>query len=85
MVDPRFYDSDTFVLLEPNQPEQFLTAAELLQKLEGVLTTRQDDLPKELERFATVPEQAKHLLESYCDFDLAPGQFMQWYAVRLEK
>ena len=85
MVDPRLYDSDTFLLLEPNQPEQFLSAAELLQKLEAVLTTRQDALPPELQRFATVHEQAKHLLEAYCDFDVAPGQFMQWYAVRLEK
>jgi len=85
MVDPRLYDSDTFVVLEPDQPEQFLTTAELLQKLEGVLATRQDHLPRELQRFSTIPEQAKYLLDTWCDFDVAPGQFMQWYAVRLEK
>ncbi|MDX2244478.1 MAG: chlororespiratory reduction protein 7 [Leptolyngbyaceae cyanobacterium bins.302] len=85
MVDPRLYDSDTFVLLEPNQPEQFLTVDELLKKLEAVLATRQDDLPRELQQFSTVQEQARYLLEAYCDFDVAPGQYMQWYAVRLEK
>ncbi|MEO6860346.1 MAG: chlororespiratory reduction protein 7, partial [Microcoleus sp.] len=30
------YDEDTFVVLETNQPEQFLTAAELLEKLKAV-------------------------------------------------
>lgn len=85
MVDPRLYESETFVLLEPDQPEQFLSATELLQKLEAAVTARQDDLPRDLQRFDTVAEQAKYLMESYCDFDVAPGQFMQWYAVRLEK
>ena len=32
------YDEDTFVVLETNQSEQFLTAAELLEKLKAVLT-----------------------------------------------
>ncbi|EKQ68960.1 Protein of unknown function (DUF3571) [Leptolyngbyaceae cyanobacterium JSC-12] len=85
MVDPRLYESDTFVLLEPNQPEQFLSAAELLERLEAVLANRQNDLPRDLQRFPTIQEQAKYLLEACCDFDVAPGQFMQWYAVRLEK
>lgn len=85
MVDPRLYESDTYVLLEPDQPEQFLSTEELLQKLEEAIAARQGDLPRDLERFSTIPEQAKYLLESYCDFDVAPGQFMQWYAVRLEK
>jgi len=85
MVDPRLYESDTFVLLEPNQPEQFLSTEELRQKLEAAIAARQDDLPRDLQRFTTIQEQAQYLLESYCDFDIAPGQFMQWYAVRLEK
>lgn len=85
MVDPRLYDSDTFVVLEPDQPEQFLSAAELLQKLAAVLADRQNDLPRELQQFSTVQEQAQYLLEAYCDFDVAPGQYIQWYAVRLEK
>lgn len=85
MVDPRLYDSDTFVFLEPDQPEQFLSTEELLQKLEAVLIDRQADLPRELQQFSTIQAQAKYLLEAYCDFDVAPGHYMQWYAVRLEK
>lgn len=85
MVDPRLYESETFVVLEPDQPEQFLSAEELLQKLEGVLASRQDNLPRELQDFSSIQEQAKYLVEACCDFDVAPGQFIQWYAVRLEK
>lgn len=85
MVDPRLYDADTFVVLEPNQPEQFLTSDELRQKLTAILTARQGDLPQDLQRFATIAEQATYLLEACCDFDVAPGQYLQWYAVRMEK
>lgn len=85
MVDPRLYESDTYVLLQPNQAEQFLSSAELLEKLKYVVASRQDDLPRDLQRFSTIQAQAEYLLETSCEFDVAPGQFMQWYAVRLEK
>lgn len=85
MPDPRLYESDTFVLLEPNQPEQFLTTIELLEKLQAILAQRQDDLPRDLQKFASVEEQAQYLLETSCELDMEPGQFLQWYAVRLEK
>lgn len=85
MPDPRMYESDTFVLLEPNQPEQFLSTAELLEKLKAILVDRQQDLPRDLQRFASIDEQAHYLLETSCEFDVGPGQYLQWYAVRLEK
>lgn len=85
MTDPRLYESDTYVLLEPDQEERFLSAAELLEKLRSVLVNHQNDLPRDLQRFSTVEEQAQYLLETSCEFDVAPGQYMQWYAVRLEK
>jgi hypothetical protein len=84
MPDPRLYESDTYVLLEPDQPEQFLTTAELHEKLQ-VLLAQQEELPAELQQFSSVAEQAKHLLETACEFDLGPGAFIQWYLVRLEK
>jgi hypothetical protein len=84
MPDPRLYESDTYVLLEPNRPEQFLTTAELHDKLEAVLA-QQEELPDELKRFSSLSEQATHLLETACEFDLGPGSFIQWYVVRLEK
>ncbi len=85
MPDPRLYESDTYVLLEPGQEEQFVAAAEVLRKLESILANRQDDLPPDLEKFASIQDQAQYLLESSCDFEVEPGTSLQWYVVRLEK
>lgn len=85
MPDPLMYQQDTFVVLEPNQPEQFFTAAELLEKLREILVHRQEDLPRELQKFASVEQQAQYLLDTSCEFDVGPGQYLQWYVVRLEK
>ena len=79
------YQHDAFVVLEPNRPEQFLTAAELLEKLKSVLNQRQQDLPQDLKKFTSVDAQAQYLMDTSCEFDLGPGQYLQWYAVRLEK
>jgi len=85
MPDALMYDEDTFVVLETHQPEQFMTVAELLEKLKSVLSESQDNLPQDLQRFTTIEEQAKHLLDTSCDLDVGAGQYLQWYAVRLEK
>lgn len=85
MPDPRLYESDTYVVLEPGQAEQFLSTPEILEKLETILAGRQNDLPRDLQRFSTVEEQAKYLLETSCELDMEAGKFLQWYAVRLEK
>lgn len=85
MPDSIMFQEDAFVVLEPNQPEQFLTPAELLEKLKRVLTTRQDDLPRDLQKFTSVEEQAQYLMETSCELDVGPGQYLQWYVVRLEK
>ncbi|MEH1849144.1 MAG: chlororespiratory reduction protein 7 [Nostoc sp.] len=86
MPDPLMYQQDHFVVLETNQPEQFLTLSELLEKLK---TTLQQfiitDLPPDLQNFDTVEAQAQYLLDTSCKLDIAPGQYLQWYAVRLEK
>ncbi len=84
MPDPLMYRQDVFVVLEPNQPEQFLTEAELLEKLKLILS-QQQDLPQDLQKFTSVDAQARYLIDTSCEFDLAPGQYLQWYAVRLEK
>ncbi len=85
MPDPLMYREDAFVVLDSNQAEEFLTAPELLAKLKDVLTGLQDNLPRELQKFPDLEAQAKHLLDTSCELDLGPGQFLQWYAVRLEK
>lgn len=85
MPDSIMYRQDAFVVLEPNQPEQFLSAEELLEKLKAVLAQRQHDLPRDLQKFSTVDEQAQYLMETSCELDVEPGQYLQWYVVRLEK
>lgn len=86
MANPLMYQEDDFVVLETNQPETFLTASELLEKLERILQQiKFEDLPAELQRFESSQAQAKHLLDTSCELDLGPEQYLQWYAVRLEK
>lgn len=86
MPNPLMYQSeDAYVLLEPNQPEQFLTPDELLEKLKSVLVDRQDDLPIDLQKFTDLDDQARYLMETSCELDVGPEGFLQWYVVRLEK
>lgn len=85
MPNSIMFSEDAYVLLEPNQPEQFLTPGELLERLKVVLATRQDDLPRDLQKFSDLEAQAKYLMETSCELDVEPGQYLQWYVVRLEK
>jgi len=62
-----------------------LTAAELLEKLKLILPEGQEDLPADVRKFSSVEAQAKYLVDTYCELDVGPGKFLQWYAVRLEK
>jgi hypothetical protein len=79
------FSGDAYVVLEPNQPEQFLSSAELLEKLKTILAAHPYDLPRDLQQFDQLDAQAAHLLETACELTLEPGQFLQWYVVRLEK
>ncbi len=86
MPDSLMYQHDNFVVLETNQPEQFMTASELLEKLKKVLQNLNfQDLPKDLQKLNSVEAQAQHLLDTSCELDIGVGQYLQWYAVRLEK
>ncbi|MBW4560239.1 MAG: chlororespiratory reduction protein 7 [Mojavia pulchra JT2-VF2] len=86
MPNSLMYMQDNFVVLETNQPEQFLTASELLDKLKIVLEGLNfQDLPPDLQKFDVVEDQAKYLIDTTCSLDIGPGKYLQWYAVRLEK
>lgn len=85
MPDSLMYQQDAFVVLEASQPEQILTTAELLEKLKGILVKRQQDLPQDLRKFTTIADQAQYLVDTYCELDVGPGQYLQWYSIRLEK
>lgn len=84
MPDSIMYQEDGYVVLEPDRPEEFLTPDELLEKLKGILQ-QQEEVPRDLRKFNVLEEQARYLMESYCEFESAPGQYLQWYVVRLEK
>ena len=85
MPDSIMYQEDGFVVLETNQPEQILSAEELLEKLQKILQFRQDDLPRGLEALISLEEQARYLMENFCELDMEPGKYLQWYVIRLEK
>ncbi len=86
MPDPLMYQEEHFVVLETNQPEQFLTASELREKLKEILQQlKLEELPPELRPFNSVEAQAKHLLDTSCELDVGTGKYLQWYAVRLSK
>ena len=86
MPNSLMYQEDDFVVLETNQPETFLTSSELLEKLKQTLQQlKEEDLPHDLKKIDSPEAQAKYLLDTSCELDLGPGQYLQWYAVRLEK
>lgn len=84
MVDSMLYSEEMFVFLTPDASETFLTPPELLDKLKALLAN-QTDLPPELRRLPSNEERAQYLIETHCEFATAPGEAVQWYAVRLEK
>ncbi len=85
MPDAIMFQEDAYMVLEPDQPEQFMSSEELLSKLTSILGSCQGDLSRDLLRFPTVAAQAEYLMNTSCEFDVTPGQYIHWYAVRLEK
>jgi hypothetical protein len=85
MRDSIMFQEDAYVVLETNQPEQIVTPEELLEKLKAVLSQRQDDLPRDVQKFSALQEQAQYLMETSCELDVGPEGYLQWYVVRLEK
>jgi Protein CHLORORESPIRATORY REDUCTION 7 len=75
---------DHYVVLETNHPEIILEAAELQTKLHQILQNNPDLIPLDL-RSLTPDEQVRSLLDTVCELDMDAGQYLQWYAVRLEK
>ncbi len=86
MPNSIMYEEDYFVVLETNQPEQIISVSELHEKLKAtLLQINYENLPNDLRQFDTVEAQVKYLIDTSCELDLGPGEYLQWYAVRLEK
>ena len=85
MPDSIMYQEDAYVVLESDKEEEFMSAADLKNKLQTFLQSEGVDIPRELEKFDTTEEQAQHLLNNYFELDIGEGKYLQWYVVRLEK
>lgn len=85
MVDRRLYDANDFVLLRSQQQETFVTRDELLQILQEAITQYPEARSPDIARIEGVEAQAEQLLETSYELVTGPGEFLQWYAVRLEK
>ena len=85
MPNSLMYQEENYVVLESNQPEMFMTGVELLEKLLAIIAQQQDNLPKDLQKLSSIDDQAQKLRDTYCEYEFTPGQFLQWYVVRLEK
>ncbi len=85
MADSIMYQEDGYVVLEADNPEQFMTPEELQNKLKKILLSGQVAIPRELTKFESVEEKAQHLMENYFELDVGEDKFLQWYVVRWEK
>ena len=85
MPDPIMYQEDGYVVLETNQPEQFMDSTELKTKLANLLQQSDVIVPRELEQFESPELQAQHLINNYFELDIGADKYLQWYVVRLEK
>jgi Protein CHLORORESPIRATORY REDUCTION 7 len=87
MADSMMYSEEMFVFLTPDASETFLTPPELTDKLKEVLQAYEqaNELPRDLQKLSSSDERAQYLLATHCEFETAPGERVQWYAVRLEK
>ena len=87
MPHPILYAEDHYVVLRPHQGEEFLTAAEMLALLQRLVQDHSADLPLEIQTQAQQQGDmaaAQALLDSTCELSFSGGDWVQWYAVRLE-
>lgn len=85
MANALLYREDAYVLLEPNQPERFVTPEEMLAYLEALIDRYPENLPMGTAERGDRKAQAQDLLNTACEFETEPGLVVQWYVVRLEK
>jgi Protein CHLORORESPIRATORY REDUCTION 7 len=85
MSDSLMFNNDAYVVLETNRPEEILSPVEMFAKLKEIVIKFAEDLPIDLQQIDSVDNRVQYLLDTSCELDLAPGEYLQWYVVRLEK
>jgi Protein CHLORORESPIRATORY REDUCTION 7 len=85
MSDSLMFNNEAYVVLETGRLEQILTPAEMSDKLTEIVLQFPGDLPIDVQSMIGVDAKVKYLLDTSCELDLAPGQYLQWYVIRLEK
>ena len=83
MADPIIWAMDHYVILEPGKEEWMADQAETAAWLARMLAAM-DHVPADLHHLPDDAARAAHLLDTACELEVAPGQRVQWYAVRLE-
>jgi predicted patatin/cPLA2 family phospholipase len=78
-------DDYHYVLLVPSLEEQLLTREELILFLEKLLQEYPHLLDSDLQRYPDRQSQVHRLMETTCSMEIAPGETIHWYAVRLKK
>jgi Protein CHLORORESPIRATORY REDUCTION 7 len=85
MSDSLMFNNDAYVVLETDRPEEILTPVEMFAKLKQIVIKFAGDLPIDVQQISGVDRQVQYLLDTSCELDLAPGEYLQWYVVRLEQ
>lgn len=85
MPHPIMYAKDHYVILRPDQGEEFLTASEMLDLLRTIATENPDLISLNPEESPSAQDQIlQDLLDNACELVWDNGNWIQWYAVRLE-
>jgi hypothetical protein len=85
MSDSLMFNNEAYVVLETNRPEELLTPAEMLAKLQQIAIEFPDDLPIDIQKITDPQQRFQALMETSCELYLSSGNHFQWYIVRLEK